>query len=252
MAAETPATVVPPTTGERYGPLVHRRVHQGAICWLIAVVEWIAANIVTQVGWDLKAGNPSYNLAHNYISDLGAVNCGTFAGRYICSPWHIVFDAATVVFGLLLILGTLLVVTAFPARSTRTIGLGLLVISSIGAIGVGLSPEDVNLAVHTASATTAFAAGNIAIIVLGIAMFRDTRWSGYRAFSVICGLVGFVALILLATGAFKIAGFFSDWGAGGIERTIVAPVLLWAILVSVHLLRIRSYAPRAMPRASAG
>jgi hypothetical membrane protein len=232
---------------ERYGPLVHRSVHHGALLWLVASVQFIVAMIVTQAGWDLRAGNPTYSLAHNYISDLGAVNCGEYAGRFVCSPWHLVFDGSIVVLGVLLILGTLLLTSAFPARATRTVGLGLLVIAAIGSIGVGLSPEDVDLAVHSASALTAFLAGNVALIVLGLAMFRDTRWGGFRAFSVICGLVGFVALVLFAAGAWNWGGFFGGWGVGGIERTIVAPVLLWAIVVSIHLLRIRAFAPRMVP-----
>ncbi len=233
--------------GERYGPLVHRSVHHGAILWIVGVLQFIVGMIVTQIGWDLRSGNPTYSLAHNYISDFGAVNCGEYAGRYICSPWHDVFNASIVVFGLFMILGTLLIVSAFPARATRTVGLGMLIIASVGAIGVGLSPEDVNLSVHTLSALIAFLIGNLALIVLGLAMFRDTRWAGYRAFTVLCGLVGFVALVLFVLKAWTWGGVFGGWGVGGIERTIVAPVLLWAVVVSIHLLRIRAFAPRMVP-----
>ncbi len=239
---------VPPTPPEeRYGPLVHRRVHHGAILYIVGVLEFLVGMIVTQVGWDLKSGNPTYSLAHNYISDFGAVSCGEIAGRYVCSPWHLVFNISIVVMGILLIFGTLLIISAFPARATRTVGLGLLIISAFGSIGVGLSPEDVNLTVHTLSALAAFLAANIALMVLGIAMFRDTRWNGYRGFTILCGLVGFVALLLFVAKAWTWGGFFGDWGVGGIERTIVAPVLLWALVAGIHLLRIRTYAPRLLP-----
>ena len=243
MEPESPTA--PVTPGERYGPLVHRSVHHGAILWIVGVLQFIAAMIVTQLGWTTP-----YSLAHNYISDLGAVHCGTIAGRYVCSPWHDVFDVSIVLMGLLLIAGTVLVTSAFPPRATRRIGLGLLILSGIGAIGVGLSPEDVNLTVHTLSALIAFLASNVALIVLGIVMFRDTRWSGYRAFTVLCGLVGFVALLLFVAHAYDWGGFFGDWGAGGIERTIVAPVLLWALLAATHLLRVPSYAKRVFPGAT--
>jgi len=241
---EPPLAPVQP--GERYGPLVHRTVHHGATLWLLGVVQFIFAMIVTQLAWTAP-----YSLAHNYISDLGAVHCGTIAGRYVCSPWHDVFDASVVLLGLLLIVGTFLITSAFPPRGLRRIGLGLLVLTGLGAIGVGLSPEDVNLTVHTLSAFVAFAGGNVALIVLGIVMFRDTRWSGYRAFTVLCGLVGFVALVLFAGHAYDWGGFFTSWGAGGIERTVVAPVLLWALLASIHLLRVPAYAKRVFPGATA-
>ncbi len=239
--------IAAPLSGERYGPLVHRRVHHGAILWIVGVVEFFVGMLVTQIGWDLKPGNPTYSLAHNYISDFGAVNCGPLAGRYVCSPWHLVFDISIVVMGILLILGTFLLVSAFPPRATRTVGLALLIIGGLGSIGVGLSPEDVNLTVHTLSALAAFLASNVALVVLGIAMFRDTRWTGYRGFTVLCGLVGFVALLLFIAKAWQWGGFWSDWGVGGIERTIVAPVLLWALVAAIHLLRIRTYAPRLFP-----
>jgi len=241
-----------PVAEERYGPLVHRRVHQGAILWIVGVVDFVAANIITQVGWNLHPGNPAYSLTQNYISDLGAVNCGELAGRYVCSPWHLVFNAGIVLAGLLFIVGAILLQTAFPARLTRTIGLGLIVVAGIGSIGVGLSPEDVNITVHSASALTAFLGANLGLVVLGLAMFRDTRWAGYRAFSVICGLVGFVALLLFIAKAWAWGGFFAAWGAGGIERLVVAPFLLWALLAGIHLLRIRAFAPRMIPGAGSG
>lgn len=225
--------------GERYGPLVHRRVHQGAIVWLVGVVQFVAAMVVTQLAWTTP-----YSLSRNYISDLGNTACGTFSSGYVCSPWHVVFDVSVVLLGVLTILGVLLLPTAFPTRRSRSIGFGLFVVSGIGSVGVGLSPENVNIAVHSLSALLAFLGGSLAMIVLGFAMLRDTRWAGYRAYSVVSGLVSLVALGLFVAGASDWGGFWSDWGVGGIERTVVAPILLWTVVVAVHLLRIPTFAPR--------
>jgi len=222
----------PPVVRERYGPLVHRSVRHGAIVWIVAVVEFLVGMIITQIGY-----GSSYSLTQNYISDLGAVNCGPLSGREVCSPWHLVFNISIVVFGLLILLGTILLRTGFPPRSTRTVGLALLVIASVGAIGVGLSPEDVNITVHSLSAATAFVAGNLALIVLGFAMFRDTRWDGFRAYSILSGLIGLVAFFLF------VAKVYGPLGVGGMERLIVAPVLLWALVCGIHLGRIPTYAP---------
>ncbi|MGA8542805.1 MAG: DUF998 domain-containing protein [Thermoplasmata archaeon] len=229
---------VPPASRERYGPLVHRSVRHGAILWIVGVLEFLVGMIVTQLGW-----TTSYSLSQNYISDLGAVNCGMFDGRYVCSPWHEVFNVSIVLLGLLLIFGTILIRTGFPSRGTRTVGLALLVISGIGAIGVGLSPEDVNITVHTISALAAFAGGSLALIVLGIAMFRDTRWDGFRAYSVFSGLVSLIALFLF------VGGVYGPLGVGGMERLIVAPVLLWALVCGIHLARIPTYAPPGVREA---
>lgn len=229
MATEQPA---PAMSTERYGPLVHRSVRHGAIVWLVATIQFLVGMVVTQIGY-----GSSYSLTRNYISDLGANTCGTYDGRMVCSPWHLVFNVSIVVFGLLLLLGIVLVQTGFPPRGTRTVGLGLLAISAVGAIGVGLSPETYNITIHTISAFLAFAGGGLALIVLGIAMFRDTRWDGFRAYTMLSGLVDLIALALFATKT------YGPLGVGGMERLIVAPVLLWAIVVSIHLMRIPTYAP---------
>jgi hypothetical membrane protein len=225
------ADVAPAGVPVRYGPLVHRSVRHGAIVWIVAVLQFVAAMIVTQ----LKFAN--YSLTKNLISDLGANTCGTFSGRYVCSPWYYVFDASVVILGILVIVGVILIRTAFPARGTRTVGLGLLAIAQIGAIGVGLSPETYNPTIHAFSAALAFVGANLALLVLGIAMFRDTRWDGYRAYTMLSGLVGLIAFGLFATGA------DGPLGAGGMERLIIAPLLLWTLVVGIHLVRIPTYAP---------
>ncbi|EQD47415.1 membrane protein, partial [mine drainage metagenome] len=131
----------------RRGPLVHRAVHHGAALLVFGAVEFIVGMIVTQSQY---AG---YSLTQNYISDLGATTCGTwggsgsFLGHYACSPWHLVFNVSIVVMGLALIGAALLLRTAFPPRRSRTIGLALLLLVGVGSIGVGLSPENVNITV---------------------------------------------------------------------------------------------------------
>lgn len=232
----------------RYGPLVHRSVHYGAVLWIVGVAAFLVAQVVVQLAWDAHAGNPTYSLTQNYISDYGAVHCGTFGGRSVCSPLHDVFNGAIIAMGLLLIGGALLLPTALPARRTRGIALGLLIVAGIGSVGVGIFPEDVNLSAHSVSAFLAFFAANFALLMLALVMFRDTRWDGYRAYTFLSGVVGFVALGLFGAKAYEGVGFWHDWGAGGMERLIVAPVLLWAMLVAVHLLRIRSFVPRALAK----
>ncbi|MGI0130662.1 MAG: DUF998 domain-containing protein [Thermoplasmata archaeon] len=237
MATDGAAPSVAPA---RYGPLVHRSVRHGAILFIAGVVIFLVAMIVTQIGY-----GSSYSLTHNYISDLGAVNCHQFAGRYVCSPWHDVFNFSIILFGVLLLLGTILLRTAFPPRGTRTVGLVLLVLAQFGAIGVGLFPEDVNLSVHSLSAATAFIGGNLALIVLGVAMFRDTRWDGFRAYSMFSGLIGLIAFALFEGKA------YGPLGVGGMERLIVAPVILWALVVGIHLARIPTYAPAGLRQSRA-
>jgi len=235
------------TVTERYGPRVHRSVHHGAMLLLAGVLVFVAGMIVTQIGY-----GSSYSLTNNFISDLGAVHCGTIgagslggSSRYVCSPWYLVFDVTAVLMGISILLATVLLRTAFPVRRSRTIGLILLAFVGIGSIGVGLSPEDTNVGVHVVSALLAFLGGSFALMILGFAMFRDTRWAGFRAYSILSGLVSFVALLLFVTK--------NDFalGVGGMERLVVAPVLLWGIVVGAHLARIPTFAPRLVPKVPA-
>jgi hypothetical membrane protein len=236
-----------PATSERRGPLVHRAVHHGALLLVLGAAEFIVGMAVTQLLWNSSPPYGQYSLLHNYISDLGAVNCGPWMGssHYVCSPGHDIFNASIIVMGILLLFGVILIRSAFPPRRSTQIGLGLLALAGIGAMGVGFSPEDVNIHVHAISALIAFLFGNLALIILGFAMFRDTRWDGFRAYSMLSGLVGLLALAVFASG---------DWGAfgvGGWERLIVAPLLLWALVVGIHLLRVPTYAPSTIKAAPA-
>ena len=43
----------------------------GGLLWVVAAIQFVIGMIVTQLGW-----TTSYSLITNYISDLGAVNCG--------------------------------------------------------------------------------------------------------------------------------------------------------------------------------
>jgi hypothetical membrane protein len=230
----------------RLGPLVHRAVHHGATLWVLAALQFIAVMVALQLAWTHA---PGYSLSKNFISDLGNTGCGPWphaSSRFICSPLPDAFNASSIAFGVLLLLGALLVPTAFPPRRSRTVGLALLVLAGFGAIGVGLSPENVDLPVHLLSAGVAFGAGNLALIVLALGMFRDTRWDGYRAYTLLSGLVGLIALVLLETG------HYAGLGPGGMERLVAAPAILWLLVAGVHLLRVPTFAPTGIPKSPAG
>jgi hypothetical membrane protein len=225
----------------RRGPLVHRSVHHGATLWLAGSLIFILAMVVVQLGW---SGPPAYSLSKNYISDLGNTHCGPWpdaSSARICSPWHDVFNGAVIILGIFVLLGAMLLRTGFPSRRSSALGLLLVGVAGLGAIGVGVSPENVNGTVHDIASLVAFLIGSLALLVLGFAMFRDTRWDGLRAYTLVSGLVGLVATILFSEG------IYAGLGPGGMERLIVAPLLLWLIVAPIHLLRIPQYAPHAVP-----
>ncbi len=206
-----------------------RRGWWAGLLLLVASIQFVLGMAITQLGWTTP-----YSLSQNYISDLGAAHCEQIGGidpRYVCSPWHLVFDTSIVILGLLTIAAVVLLWRVFGPGALSAVGLILLALSGVGAMGVGFSPEDVNLTVHQLSALIAFACGNTALILLGAVLWRHVRFgAGYGVFSVLLGLVGWFALLMFLTH------HFWPLGVGGYERLTVAPTLLWAAVVGAKLL----------------
>ncbi len=216
----------------RRGPLVRRSAHVAAALWALGSLQFVLAMAVVQSRW---TGSPAYSLRQDVISDLGNTACAPFpsgSATYVCSPAHAVFNGSAIALGLLVLVGVYLVRTAFPARRSAHLGLALLIVAGVGSIVVGLSPENVHLRVHDVGALLAFVGGNLALLVLALGMLRDTRWDGYRLYTLLSGAVGLVATVLYLDGTYV------GLGPGGMERLIVAPLLLWLVVVAVHLLRV--------------
>lgn len=232
------ATSGEPTPTARLGPLVRRSVHHGALLWFVGILQFLVAMAVTESVWSYP-----YSLSSNAISDLGNTGCGPWphaTSSVVCSPWYFLFDGSAIVLGLLVVVGAILVKSAFPQRKSSTVGLGLLLVSGIGTAGVGSVPENVYLPGHLLFATLALGIGGVALLALSVAMMRDTRWDGYRAYTLLSGAISVVAFVLLATG--------HDFGLGygGMERLTAGPEFLWLIVASVHLLYIPTFAPKAI------
>lgn len=224
----------------KHGPLVRRAVHHAATLWFFGTLQFLLVMAAVQLAW-----THPYSLTSNVISDLGNTGCGpypTSSSPVVCSPWYLLFDVSAAALGVLIVLGALLVRSAFPPnRRTGTVGTGLMVLAGIGAAGVGAFPENLSPTVHYAFSGLAFVGGGLAMIVLGLAMFRDTRWGGYRGYTLLSGLV-----TLIAAGLYQ-AGTFFVLGRGGMERLAAAPLLLWLLLASIHLLYVPAYAPKSVP-----
>ena len=48
-----------------------------------------------------------YNISRNTISDLGNTACGTWKGRYVCSPLHDLMNGSFIALGITMLLGAL-------------------------------------------------------------------------------------------------------------------------------------------------
>ncbi len=241
---------MPSTVPSGEGALVRRPpgarfVSVAGICWILGAVQFVIAMIVVQLAW-----THPYNVLQNAVSDLGAVTCheNPMGTSYVCSPLHGVFNISIIAFGALVAVGALAVRKAFPPGRSAPSARATLVIAGCGAALVGIFPEDVYGVGHGIGALFAFVGSSIALILFGVAMTGRPFWRRYRILSFGCGAVSGGTII-----ASNISENWGPVGFGGLERIILAPALLWLVVVGAVLAR---YAPalgsdreRSAPRA---
>ena len=174
---------------------------------VLSVVQYFVAEAAVIGAW---AGPEPYDRRTGFISDLGAVHCGVFDGRNVCSPLHPLMNASFVVQGLGMLLGALLLSSALlriaarpgvpvAARHTGEVpwfaAIGTRVFTGTagtGTIIVGLVPEDVGSGWHFTGAVMYFTAGSFALLLLGSLWLRQTPMGW---FILACGIVSFSALV---------------------------------------------------------
>ncbi len=133
----------------------------------LSVVQYFVAEAAVIEAW---AGPGPYSRATGFISDLGAISCGIYEDRAVCSPLHWLMNASFVVQGLALVLGALfltaglLSVAARPGVTARrfravaedspqtrvltvpwilAVAIRILTgVAGVGTVLVGLVPED--------------------------------------------------------------------------------------------------------------
>ena len=166
---------------------------------------------------------PGYSISGNYISDLGAFCNGVFPAAGVCvvyQPTSAIFNSSIFVLGLLLVIAAYVFWRPLRWRSFSL----LVLLTGIGAMGVGVFPETFPVA-HEITSDIAFVFSGIAAIWA----YRITK-APMSFFSVILGVLNLVAVVLFT------ANVLFGLGVGGMERTIVYPVILWAVAFGGYLL----------------
>lgn len=182
------------------------RFYAGALA-LLSVLQYFVAEAAVIGAW---AGQQPYSRRTGYISDLGAAGCGVFDGRDVCSPAHVLMNASFVVQGIGMMVGALVLSSALLCTAARPVAQIALVPASrvpwlaavsartltaaagAGTVLVGLVPEDVGSVWHGVGAIMYFAAGSLALLLLGWLWLRQTPL-GWPILA--CGLVSLGALV---------------------------------------------------------
>jgi hypothetical membrane protein len=169
------------------------KTRAGALIFIGTV--WFLMGIIV-----CEALYPGYHVTQ-MISDLGV---GTTAPLY---------NASIIVFGILLIAAAYLL----RKEGTDPIFSVLLALVGIGAVGVGIFPENTGTP-HIIAALTVFVIGGVCAIISFRIFPAPWAW-----FSGALGVITLVALVLLG------AKLYFGLGPGGMERMVAYPVLFWAL-----------------------
>lgn len=163
---------------------------------------------------------PDFSIAENVISDLGV---GSTA---------LLFNSSVFLCGLTLVAGAYFVHRVFKYRLLFI----FLVLTGVGAMGVGLFPMN-HLVPHSTAATIAFFFGSLSAIVS-----YKLQKSPLSYFSVVLGGLSLAALVLFifclrcTLGGGHACSACLGLGPGGIEHLIVYPTLLWGISFGGYLI----------------
>jgi hypothetical membrane protein len=177
--------------------------------FFVAVTQFVICLVVSE-GWC-----PGYSLSLNYVSDLGV------------GPSSIVFNSSVFLLGVLIALGAYFLRYVSPLVTVRR----LLFLMAVGAMGVGVFTKDFPIAHGVVSSAAFFFSG---LAALGSAKVLEKPFS---SISIALGAMTLVALGLYSLGIVTSgsltstivfdSSFYLGLGAGGMERLVIYPALMW-------------------------
>src|SRR5690348_5311634 len=94
----------------------------GPILWISSIQFFLVQVVVASV-W-----NVSYSWRLNAISDLGAIGCGQFDDRYVCSPLHGLMNISLILLGLTMAVGSVLM---YQAVHKSRVGFSMMALAGV-------------------------------------------------------------------------------------------------------------------------
>lgn len=172
------------------------------VLFFIAATQFVLFLIVAEALY------PGYSIAQNYISDLGV------------GPSAVIFNASVFLLGVLMMVGTYFLQRAFHIKVFTV----LLIVAALGSMGVGVFTEN-SEPMHSIAALLVLLFGGLSTIY----SFTLVKFP-FSLISVLLGLISLLSSVLFAMSQYM------GLGAGGIERMIVYPILIWTIGFSGYLI----------------
>lgn len=181
---------------------------------LFGAVQFILCMLVAECLY------PNYSVSEKYISDLGV------------GPTAPIFNISV------FLLGAAVAASVYFLRRMiqSKVLLGFLTLCGVGAMGVGMFPENFPGMVHTVFSLIAFLFGALSAITS-----YKIQKPPMSYFAVGMGLLSLAALAIFIAGEVYLRYFSSPInliiGLGGMERMIAYPILLWAIAFGGYLIK---------------
>ena len=110
---------------------------------------------------------------------------------------------------------------------------------------VGLVPENTNIGLHTSAALN-IPIGNVAILLLSIAIFRQHRMLAITG--IFLFVVSFTALSLSIAAQFDRPDLLLGLGAGGMERLSGYPSNFWLLMAGILAIASSLHPQTSKPR----
>ena len=151
--------------------------------------DWMGPVIVVLGSWYFAAQvlvawvfRPDYSFISNTISDLGSTAC--FSPQFpFCSPRNGWMNISIILLGLAMIVGSVLIFSEFSfsnerrERGAAKAGFACLGLGGLGAVLVGLVPENADTAdLHIVGTAMAIGLGQLAIVILGLVLRELDDW----------------------------------------------------------------------------
>lgn len=183
--------------------------------------------IFTAVTASVSFLRPGYNHLSQFVSELGESG----------APYSTLQNAAFTLYGLLVIVFSVGLSKGIGASRASRIGAVLLVVSGVGDVGAAIFPCDLGCPssgstsniLHGQFSILGIVAAILAIWIFSLALGKDSRWRGYRAYS--------LATAVLATIFYLLAGFIGPQSLrGGFQRLRLGTMLLWIGVMGAKLL----------------
>ncbi|MBF6172358.1 DUF998 domain-containing protein [Nocardia blacklockiae] len=175
------------------------------IAWTLAL-GYLVVEFVTAIAW-----KRDYSFRHDTISDLGITACTP----NLCSPLHLLMNAAFVALGLLTIIGAIGFRHYIPHGRRQWSIVALAVIIGASTAATGVFPSNDGIIIHGLAVLPALISRHVVLILLAIWLWKHRRLAAL--WSAVCASTGLTGTVLFTIGL----------QVGITERLLFYPLPVW-------------------------